>query len=484
VAKFETLSVKAASLTVRGGMEELPWSAQVGLSDLCTAIGSVGRLLGSTEVVDHRLVAYKSVDGSWVVYAAGLYVGVPFPDKEPGAHKLGPLTLVSYRGTPADIDTPDRFREFIHFWPAIAGGGELVRRGFGEPVQVERYYGEQGPFGYPCWRASLYYVASTADPPPPRGPFYDQPTNRFAETAAEAAVDWLRDDVYRQGSTPSPSLRLVVADPRARITTIRRRGDLVDLVVHGSRPNMGLTVVAHTVDYGGSTETTASPVLTTDGARTSTIILQRPIQRFRGLLFGSDGRLYDEVNESVSHPSLRGFELFGINPSRENADLAYVLDAGESDRLECKAWMPTDVSDGKAIELLESVCAFANGDGGSIFIGVSDQLEVVGTDRPLKEWRPRDKRAGQKTEDLRSEYTKALRARIAEGITPSVQIRIDWIKHAGGEYVCQVSVPGSGKLIHSVISTGDILVRRGASNRKARPEEVVAGNSRITPWPM
>src|SRR5450759_2696494 len=233
-------------------MEELPWSAQIGLSDLCAAIGSVVQVLRATEVVDHRLVVYKNLEGLWVVYAAGLYVGVPFPDKGPGAQQLGPLTLVSYRGAPSDVDTPDRFRDFIHLWPAIAGRGELPRRGLGDPVQVERYSSDQGPFGYPCWRASLYYVSSTADSPAPRGPFYDKATNRFAETVADAAVDWLRDDVYRQGSTPSPSLRVVVADPRARFTAIRRRGDSVDLVVHGSRPEMDLTVVAHTVDYGGN----------------------------------------------------------------------------------------------------------------------------------------------------------------------------------------------------------------------------------------
>jgi hypothetical protein len=257
------------------------------------------------------------------------------------------------------------------------------------------------------------------------------------------------------------------------MTAIKRNGDTVDVVVHGSRPDMQLNIVVEAVGYRGVRERAVSiPVGPKDGARAGTILLDRPIQRFRALLFGDDGQVYDEINESVSQPSARGYELFGISPTQEAGDLGYVLDTGESEVSECKAWMPTDVSDGKAIELLQAVCAFANGNGGSIYIGVTDDLEVKGTDRKLKEWRPRGERSGQRMEDLRSEYTKALRARIADGISPSVSVDFDWIPYAGGEYVCRIIVIGSNRIIHYVIATNDAYVRRGANNRKARPDEL------------
>jgi hypothetical protein len=232
-------------------------------------------------------------------------------------------------------------------------------------------------------------------------------------------------------------------------------------------------MVIQAVGYRGYREPAISvSVKSKDGVRAATISLDRPIQRFRALLFGPDGQVYDEINESVSRPSVRGYELFGISPTEEDSDLTYVLDTGESELSECKEWMPTDVSDGKAIELLQAVCAFANGNGGSIYIGVTDDLEVKGTDRRLREWRRNKEGPGQRIEDLRSEYTKALRARIADAISPSVSVEVEWIPYAGGEYVCRVKVIGSRRIIHYVIATNDVYVRRGASNRKARPDEI------------
>ena len=172
---------------------------------------------------------------------------------------------------------------------------------------------------------------------------------------------------------------------------------------------MQLNMVIQTEGYRGYREPAISvPVQSKDSGRAGTISLDQPIQRFRALLFGPDGQVYDELNESVSRPSARAYELFGISPTQQDSDLMYVLDRGESEVSECKAWMPTDVSQGKAKELLQAVCAFANGNGGSIYIGVTDDLEVEGTDRRLREWRPGEKRSVQKMEDLRSEYTRAL----------------------------------------------------------------------------
>jgi hypothetical protein len=454
-------------------MQELPWSGQISLADFLGSLGHITEVLDSAAAIHHRVVAYQDGREHWTVYASGLYVALPDSHELSTVDTLGPLTLVSHRGSPSDVDDPDKFRDFVHSWPKLVGGGPLERKGFNEPLLVERYPSDQGPQGYPCWRTSIYYATSTPDPPPPRGPFFDSATKRFAETAADASVNWLQDEVYRQGSTPSSALRVVVVDPRARITAIRRGGDTVDVVVHGSRPDMQLDMVIQAVGYRGYREPAISvPVKSTDGVRAGTISLDRPIQQFRALLFGPDGQVYDEINESVSHPSVRAYELFGIGATQEDSDLTYVLDTGESEASECKDWMPTDVSDGKAMELLQTVCAFANGNGGSIYIGVTDDLEVKGTDRNLKVWRPRDKRPGQRIEDLRSEYTKALRARIAEGISPSVPVEIEWISHAGGEYVCRVKVIGSGRIIHYVIATNDVYVRRGASSRKARPDEL------------
>jgi hypothetical protein len=457
-------------------MQELPWSGQISLADLLDFIARAPAALDCVPVIDHRVVAYQDDHARWVVYASGLYVGVPNETRT--VERLGPLTLVSHRATPGAIDSPDKFRDFVHQWPHLTAGGELLRQGFNESLLVERYSSDYGPLAYPCWRTSLYYATLAPDPLPSRGPFYDESTDRFAETVADASVQWLNDEVYRQGSSPSSSLRIVIVDPRARLTAIRRSGDTVNIVVDGTRPEMRLNLVVKAVGYGETKESATSvTVLPAEGGgRIGTISFDRPLQRFRALLFGPDGQVYDEVNESVSRPSARGYELFGIDPRQQDRGLTYVLANGESETSECKEWMPTDVSEAKSFELLKAVCAFANGSGGSIYVGVTDDLEVKGTDRRLREWAARQKRS-RNIEDLRFDYTKALRARIAEGIAPSVPVDVDWILHAGGEHVCRIKVVGSGRIIHSVIATNDIFVRRGASNRKARPEELLAPKS-------
>lgn len=52
-----------------------------------------------------------------------------------------------------------------------------------------------------------------------------------------------------------------------------------------------------------------------------------------------------------------------------------LIENGESQRVEFKISFPKKIHD-----LLEEVCAFANKDGGIIFIGVNDDSEIVGTD--------------------------------------------------------------------------------------------------------
>jgi hypothetical protein len=453
----------------------LPRFGQITLAQLTQSIGEVPAALGSPDVIEHRLVAYHSDEDLWTVYAAGFYVGYPMRSAGAQVLPLGPLSLVSYYGTTNDANSPDRFRDFVHAWPAIAGGGLLPRTGFGDQVTIDRIGSGEGPLGYPGWRASLYYSETPAPGNLAQGPFFDPRTERYAERPADAAVDWLNDEVHRQTSTPSTSLRVAIADPRSRITRLTREGDAIRIAIDGTRSDLALDVVVKTVGYVEHQETASfAKVFRDDLGRFAMVPIERPFQQFRALLFGPRGEIYDELRESILHPSPRGYSLFGIEPSLPNEDLVYVLATGETDTVECKEWIPTDPSSPKAIELLQSVCAFGNGKGGSIYIGVSEQLEVKGTDRPLRTWRSRDTRANQNLTALRAEYSKAIRKRVADGVAPSVPVEIDWLEHAGGEYVCRVRVPGSGEVIHSIIATNDIYVRRGANNRKARPEELIS----------
>jgi hypothetical protein len=381
--------------------------------------------------------------------------------------------MVSYRGDTSDLATNELLRKFLRSWPSIVDGGEANHQSFVDAVDVDRLDSDSSPFQTPCWRAFLYLSTSHFGDMPPRGPFYDPKTQSFAESAADAASRWLRDDNYRQRSSPEPSLRILVSDPRARIKELARNSKSMEIFVDGTKPDMALTAVVQLTGFDGTrSEPINAPVLQRDGVRVAVVAAESPFQSVRTLLFGHDGFVYDESNESIARRSSRGYSLFGVQASHVDSDLTHILANGESDTVECKAWMPTDSSDPKAIELLQTVCAFANGQGGTIWIGINDKMEVDGTARHLRKWGVSRKVSAISLEDMRAEYSRTVRARIADGISPSVAIEIVWIEFGGGEHVCRIKVGGTNRVQHHLITNNDIFVRRGASSRKARPDEI------------
>jgi len=457
-------------MTVKREPGVLPWGGSVTLHDLADCLSRVPTLLGADDSVDLRIVAYLDDDGHWVVYAGALWVGFP-EAQDPPVVQMGTLLLASYRGAPADIGSAESLCEFIGQWSVLTGG-TVEPRAFSGAGSVSRIGSDQGRLGYPCWDIVLYYAPAAAQLLPPSGPFFDPKTQRFADSVMDACAQWLGDETYRQTGSPVDYLRIIVADPRARIAALQRTPAGVDISIVGTQPGRALTCVTELVAYDGTVDKSMANAVSQAGSvRVSRVLVERPFRQFRAFLFGPDGSWYDRVNEALESPSTRGYALFGITRNPHNDALADALAAGESDHVEFKAWMPTDVSDRKSAELLQAACAFANGPGGVIYIGVNDQIEILGTDRAIRMWASRENKSDS-LDQLREAYALRLRARIADGIAPSVLATVSWIPYAGGESICSIKVIGSGAIVHSLVATNEIYVRRGANNRRARPEEI------------
>jgi len=118
-----------------------------------------------------------------------------------------------------------------------------------------------------------------------------------------------------------------------------------------------------------------------------------------------------------------------------------LLREGESQKLEFKSKVTKNIG--------EEICAFANSDGGYIFVGISDEGDLVGCDlKPSKE---------RISQHLTS-------------ITPPVEIEYDQIK-IDDENILVVKVPKSD---HLCGIGGTVFVRIGTSKRPLSVQEILA----------
>ncbi len=110
---------------------------------------------------------------------------------------------------------------------------------------------------------------------------------------------------------------------------------------------------------------------------------------------------------------------------------------------------------GKLYAILCDICAFANGNGGTIFVGLSDDIKkpVAGLDNP-----------GKAAETIRSE--------IERKINPPLDIEID-AHQTDGKKVLQLSVPPGHDLPY-VIDDYKVYVRDETDTNLAVREEIVA----------
>jgi hypothetical protein len=405
----------------------LPVEGNVSVRDVAAIIQSAPQLLGVRDTLEIRAIAYPIADGTWGPFRRAVRVGLPI-DAEPLIVGAGPLRLISVPGAASAIVSLDELR--AHVWSAPTVLGRCgVRDAFGGDHQSLRREWST-PDMPPAWRVDLGSPSSPPYGPPPYGPFPSPDHEFLAENAAEAAAKWF--GVPGLVTQPNPTLEVSVAihDRRAYFTSIKRGDDL--LVIRLDRAIAGsLDVWLRMVDYAGAPHD--------QWIRNPSNEVQLPYQvPFRALtayLFSPEGVLLDRVDESESSRSARADEIFG-GERRERAEIADILKRGEGDTVEVKEWMPVDSSEPKAIELLQTACAFGNTRGGVILIGVTRQLGVVGVQREVQRLASR---AEQPPTSALEHYARRLRQRLSDGITPNVAAEIDWV-HLGGQDLCRIRI--------------------------------------------
>ncbi|MDZ8171619.1 ATP-binding protein [Microbacterium xanthum] len=162
-----------------------------------------------------------------------------------------------------------------------------------------------------------------------------------------------------------------------------------------------------------------------------------------------------------------------LNRGAQEVDVAAVLSAGETDRVEFKETARWNVREDKKdarmeLAIAKTVAAFLNSSGGVLLIGANDDGQVIGLHRDLATLRTPDH---DRFELWLRDLLSTLLGRNAAAL-PRIQFH-----GSGGDAVCAVSCPASPKPVFLVRAkdggSTDLWVRVGNSTRSLGVDEAV-----------
>lgn len=281
----------------------------------------------------------------------------------------------------------------------------------------------------------------------------------------EASKDWLGLRTHH-GSSDSNNGKVVLLMPETQgfIDGFRWETDTLELRVAGTAARSEILQVIGAFWSPAGIGQLASPV--TGGHA----ILRIPsdAQRLELFVLGESGQVYEHHQEQVGYGPEHGRFLGARSQLSEIVSQVKVAIAkGESVDVEFKAWVDIEgqlKANSKLTQVLQTVAAFANTSGGTIYIGVDDHSDVVGINVELA-------KAIKKAPDEESArtYLGALRTRVNDSLRGPVTVTTA-LADLEGKLVAMLHVEQSQTPVS--IGTECILyVRKGATNMKVPPDE-------------
>ncbi len=179
----------------------------------------------------------------------------------------------------------------------------------------------------------------------------------------------------------------------------------------------------------------------------------------------ADSEIRDYFSEDSYRCSRRRRVLYpgqGTAAKSENSILAEIQ-GGEGERVEFKPFIRLDSS--KAEELVRTAIAFANKQGGTLYLGVNDYQEIEGVERELREAAPAGKKGS--IAECAAWYCAAIRKRISDRVSSAVVLECEAVQVCG-KYLIRIAVTEAQAKPCCDLSTKEIWTRRGAST--GRPD--------------
>ncbi|MEJ1968467.1 MAG: ATP-binding protein [Rhizomicrobium sp.] len=331
-----------------------------------------------------------------------------------------------------------------------------------ELVPLKNYFMRAA--GYVAHTAFDANVATLQEPLiAPREPFYpDQ---------AEAARDWSGLATY-QGQSDSRNREIVFLMPEARALFTRAVSDHGTLrLTVGGVQHANLSLLVKGAYWTKSTIHHFEGAVSDGG-----IALSVPdhVDRLEYVLIDDGGEIYDYQFETWSSHSGLVRERMGNDADRLTQLVHNACATGEGLYFEFKPLI--DLREGlgaqgkktKYRELVRTIVAFANSEGGSVFLGIDDNCNVTGIGEPLRAFGK-----AELSDELFASYRGALLSAVRGDLVGEVPLRISPIV-VDDVLVAVVEVPSADAVPIMVRGENVYYVRVGASNRQLPPNEWAA----------
>jgi len=364
---------------------QIPVESSVPLDTLATHLHAL--CADGTLVVVARSVLVR--EGAHICRVATVILPIPADDARAASETVtaGALMLVSAPLKSEQLrDGSMLATALVSAFPA----GDALHRALGQSITpyVSRTSARDSANGRmavtPLWRARFDGIRQNRIRLP-RGPFFNARSGHFHASIQQATMAWTGLPLLGENdSTADDVYHVLLPDPRAYLKDVWVVDDGVEARVDGTLlgTHAQLYCAITGTDVDGDFVREVSPIV-------NGIVRFRFERLLRGCaiyVLDADGMAYDEHLERDLRAT-PGDSLFrgdgGARAARARI-LTLALESGEGEHVEFKEWIPKDRANSKSAELLESACALANADGGTIFIGVSDQGDLLGVERSLR----------------------------------------------------------------------------------------------------
>ena len=318
------------------------------------------------------------------------------------------------------------------------------------------------PIDWPSVAYTLSLVADSSRPFQPPGDMLIGPDAPAFVTFGVAFNAFFYDNYTLTGSSNPPlgNIEVRVVDDRGRISAIAIKPTHLEVEVGGSDLGSASIELMATVDRTTIPLTAPGPVgvpLPNGLPNDAWLWLRTPTE-------------WLDYRSLGGWASYRSPDVRDDRPAEPEADLEAMIAQGEGQHVEFKRQLP-DNAPGSRRTVFKTIAAFANGQGGSVLFGVTDDGEVVGIADEKGE--PGDR------------FHNMLRSSTAP--TPPCHVHEQSI---GDKHVLVVEVEANRGTIYSVTIEADrseFYVRRGATTFYARGEELekvigYAPRDPSTPW--
>jgi hypothetical protein len=284
----------------------------------------------------------------------------------------------------------------------------------------------------------------------------------------EAARDWLPFPAYHGRSDGrNDQLFFMLPETRAFVSGARFSDDeTLEITVSGTLVGVIPLIAKGAYWQGGAIRHFDAPIENSG----CTVSVPAHIDRIEYYLIGHEGTVFDFHREERLFGISLGKKILGPKQQSLCEQIRSALREGEGQRVEFKPFVDPEQSLGtsshksKLKEIVTTVVAFANTQGGHIYIGVDDDCNAIGIDQHLAKWAK-----GLADDACADRYLSVLKSKIKNFVQGEVELRLSKT-YFDGALIVIVEVPPAVHKPVSVQQDAHLYARTGASNQKVRPE--------------